>query len=195
MMSQSIEQQHATRIGINQQAQPENQPAGIAARQARAAAALADANLAAYRANEIAVSRARFVAQRAEIAAMQMAQLRATLPVIAPPSTYEIFISGEQVELDLIVKPPANSDPDLWLVPTWSGYATAFLVPVPLGEQDGQAEFRLVWPTLLTYAQVLGLWGVAVSWRGFGLFAWPIDPDQPAGTLTVDVFLALVQTP
>ena len=115
------------------------------------------------------------------------------VPPTSGQSVYSLFANNVPVRLHLLSAEPTSTDPGTWAPLTIDGVNTVDQQAEILGSQGGvQGQFRLEWPEPLDDTDLVHLWGVGVSYQGAGLFAWPVDPDQDPGTLTIDIGLALV---
>jgi hypothetical protein len=111
------------------------------------------------------------------------------------PTTFALFLTETPVEVDLLVVEPESTDPSTWFRTTSVSPNFLTIEPETLAVQGSQLQSRLTWPNLLSAADLSQIWGVGVSYEGYGLLAWPLAEGQLPGELVIDLFLALVQNP
>lgn len=101
-----------------------------------------------------------------------------------PKTIPEILLSGEYVQVDLLLAVPLSTDQRLWIRPTWRGYAPVDAIPVcTVRNQPVGLEFSIAAQFLATE----GLWqiaAVAVSYQGGLLFVAPMDQSSYATSIT-----------
>ena len=110
---------------------------------------------------------------------------RRTRTPLDPATVLALLTSGASVYVDLLTSQPASTDPTTWQVPTWEDYDTASLVPQVLATQGVQAQVRLFWPKQVQAGQIGQLWGVGISYAGYGVVV-VASPARPAGRLFDD---------